>query len=149
MNEFEIVTVIDRPVDEVFAFLADPSKTADWTPGVTEARQTSEGPIGVGTTVLFIGRFLGRGFESPSEVTDFVPNQRFTAKSTSGPFQLEVDYTLQPVDGGTRLATVYRGESRGFFKLAEPVIVRLAKKHFETAAENLKALLEAESPPSA
>jgi len=103
----------------------------------------------VGTTVLFIGRFLGRGFESPSEVTDFVPNQRFTAKSTSGPFQLEVDYTLQPVDGGTRLATVYRGESRGFFKLAEPVIVRLAKKHFETAAENLKALLEAESPPSA
>jgi uncharacterized protein YndB with AHSA1/START domain len=149
MNEFEIVTVIDRPVDEVFAFLVDPSKTADWTPGVTEARQTSEGPIGVGTTVLFIGRFLGRGFESPSEVTDFVPNQRFTAKSTSGPFQLEVDYTLQPVDGGTRLATVYRGESRGFFKLAEPVIVRLAKKHFETAAENLKALLEAESPPSA
>ncbi len=149
MNEFEIVTVIDRPVDEVFAFLVDPSKTADWTPGVTEARQTSEGPIGVGTTVLFIGRFLGRGFESPSEVMDFVPNQRFTAKSTSGPFQLEVDYTLQPVDGGTRLATVYRGESRGFFKLAEPVIVRLAKKHFETAAENLKALLEAESPPSA
>ena len=38
MNEFEIVTVIDRPVDEVFAFLVDPSKTVDWTPGVTEAR---------------------------------------------------------------------------------------------------------------
>jgi uncharacterized protein YndB with AHSA1/START domain len=143
------VTVIERPVDEVFAFLVDPSKTADWTPGVTEARQTSEGPVGVGTTVLFIGRFLGRGFESPSEVTDFVPNERFTSKSTSGPIHLEVDSKLQPVEGGTRLSTVYRGESRGFFKLAEPVIVRLAKKHFETAAENLKALLEAGSPPAA
>jgi uncharacterized protein YndB with AHSA1/START domain len=145
MNEFEIVTVIDRPVDQVFAFLVDPSKTSDWTPGLTEARQTSDGPVGVGTTVLFIGRFLGRGFESLSEVTDYVPNEKFTSKTTSGPIHLEVDSTLQSVDGGTRLATVYRGESRGFFKLAEPVIVRLTKKHFETAAENLKALLEAEA----
>jgi uncharacterized protein YndB with AHSA1/START domain len=149
MNEFEIVTVIERPVDEVFAFLVDPSKSADWTPGLTEARQTSDGPVGVGTTVLFIGKFLGRGFESLSEVTAFVPSERFTSKSTSGPFHLEVDYTLQAVDGGTRLATVYRGESHGFFKLAEPVIVRLAKKHFETAAENLKAMLAAGSPTAA
>ena len=145
MNEFEVVTVIERPVEAVFAFLVDPSKTADWTPGVTEARQTSDGPVGVGTTVLFIGRFLGRGFESLSECTDYVPNQKFTSKSISGPIHLEVDNTLQAVEGGTRLATVYRGESRGFFKLAEPVIVRLTKKHFETAAENLKALLEADA----
>ena len=145
MNEFEVVTVIERPVEAVFAFLVDPSKTADWTPGVTEARQTSDGPVGVGTTVLFIGRFLGRGFESLSECTDYVPNQKFTSKSISGPIHLEVDSTLQAVEGGTRLATVYRGESRGFFKLAEPVIVRLTKKHFETAAENLKALLEADA----
>ena len=145
MNEFEVVTVIERPVEAVFAFLVDPTKTADWTPGVTEARQTSDGPVGVGTTVLFIGRFLGRGFESLSECTDYVPNQKFTSKSISGPIHLEVDSTLQAVEGGTRLATVYRGESRGFFKLAEPVIVRLTKKHFETAAENLKALLEADA----
>jgi len=146
MNEFDVVTVINRPVDQVFAFLVDPGKTSDWTPGLTEARQTSDGPVGVGTTVLFIGKFLGRSFESLSEVTDYVPNEKFSSKTTSGPIHLEVDCTLQPVDGGTRLATVYRGESRGFFKLAEPVIVRLTRKHFETAAENLKALLEAESP---
>jgi len=144
VNEFEVVTVIERPVEAVFAFLVDPSKTADWTPGVTEARQTSDGPVGVGTTVLFIGRFLGRGFESLSECTDYVPNQKFTSKSISGPIHLEVDSTLQAVEGGTSPATVSRGESRGFFKLAEPVIVRLTKKHFETAAENLKALLEAD-----
>jgi hypothetical protein len=34
------------------------------------------------------------------------------------------------------------GESRGFFKMAEPLIVRLTKRQTETAAENLKALLE-------
>jgi hypothetical protein len=35
-----------------------------------------------------------------------------------------------------------QGESRGFFRLAEPLVVRLAKRQFETAGENLKALLE-------
>jgi hypothetical protein len=55
-----------------------------------------------------------------------------------------VETTLEPVDGGTRVTSVYRGESRGYFKLAEPVITRLTRKQFETAAENMKALLEAE-----
>lgn len=31
---------------------------------------------------------------------------------------------------------------RGFFKVAEPILVRLTRKHFETAAENLRTLLE-------
>jgi hypothetical protein len=101
-------------------------------------------PVGVGTTILYTGRFRGRAFESFAECTAYVAGERFTTKTTSGPIHLEVDGTLQPVDGAAKLTTVYRGESRGFFKLAEPVIVRLTKKHFETAAENLKALLEAE-----
>jgi uncharacterized protein YndB with AHSA1/START domain len=144
MNEFDIVTVIDRPVDRVFAFLVDTDKAADWNPQVTEARKTSDGPLGVGTTLLYVGRFLGRRFESVSECTDYVANERFSTKTTSGPFHLEIENTLSSVDGGTRLATIYRGESRGFSKLAEPVIVRLTKKQFETATENLKALVEAD-----
>ncbi len=144
MNEFDIVTVIDRPADQVFAFLVDVDRAADWNPQVTEARKTSDGPLGVGTTLLYVGKFLGRRFESVSECTVYTPNERFSTKTISGPFHLEIENTLSSVDGGTKLATIYRGESRGFFKLAEPVIVRLTKKQFETATENLKALLEAE-----
>ena len=32
--------------------------------------------------------------------------------------------------------------SRGFFKLAEPLVVRLSKKLWEAAAENLRVLME-------
>jgi hypothetical protein len=144
MDEFEIVTVVDRPVDQVFAFLVDFGRAADWNPGLTEARQTNDGPLGVGATILYTGKFLGRAYESLAECTAYVAGEKFTTKTTSGPIHLEVDSTLQPVDDATRLTTVYRGESRGFFKLAEPVIVRLTKKQFETATENFKALLEAE-----
>jgi len=145
MNEFEIVTVINRPVEEVFAALQDLEKAPQWNPGLTEVRQTGDGPLDVGSTMVYVGRFLGRSYESPSECTECLANQRFASRTTSGPFHLEVENTVAAVDGGTRLSSLYRGESRGFFKLAEPVVIRLTRKHFETAAENLKALLEAEA----
>jgi uncharacterized protein YndB with AHSA1/START domain len=145
VNEFEIVTVINRPPEDVFGALQDFEKAPLWNPGVTEVRQTSAGPLGVGATIVYVGRFLGRSYESPSVYAEYVANERFASKTTSGPFHLEVENTLDPVEGGTRLTARYRGESRGFFKLAEPVVVRLTKKHFETASENLKALLEADA----
>jgi uncharacterized protein YndB with AHSA1/START domain len=147
MNEFEIVVVIGRPASDVFAALVDVDRAPDWNPGVTEVRRTSDGPIEVGSTVVYVGKFLGRNFESPSECTDYVAGKTFTSKSASGPFDLEVANSLESVDGGTKLTTVYRGESKRFFRLAEPVVVRLAKKQFETASENLKALLEADALP--
>jgi uncharacterized protein YndB with AHSA1/START domain len=147
MNEFEIVVVIDRPVADVFAALVDVERTPDWNPGVTEVRRSGDGPVEVGSTTVYVGKFLGRNFESPSTCTDYVAGEKFSSKSASGPFDLEVANHLESVDEGTKLTTVYRGESKGFFKLAEPVVVRLAKKQFETATENLKALLEAGALP--
>jgi hypothetical protein len=49
---------------------------------------------------------------------------------------------LEPAGAGTRLTVRCRADSRGFFRLAEPLVIRLAKKQFETGGENLKALLE-------
>ena len=142
MEEFEILVDIDRPAEDVFAALVDFERVPEWNPGVTEAKRTSDGPLEVGSTVVYFGKFLGRSFESPSECTEYVPDKKFSAKSTSGPIHLEIENTLEPVEGGTRMTIIFRGESRGFFKLADPVVVRLAKKHFETSTENFKALLE-------
>ena len=56
MNEFEIVTVINRPVEEVLTALQDLDKAPQWNPGLTEVRQTSNGPLGVGSTMVYVGR---------------------------------------------------------------------------------------------
>ncbi len=145
MNEFETVTHIERPLADVFAILLDFDKMPQWSPGLTGVRVTSDGPLDVGSTMVYIGKFLGRDYESPSECTEYVINKKFTTKTTSGPFHLEIENTLEPVADGTRISAIYRGESRGFYRLAEPVVVRLAKKHFETALENFKALVEADA----
>ena len=142
MNEFTIVTIISRPVDEVWAVIQDVAKTPVWTPGLTEARITSHGPLEPGSTLLYRGAFLGRAYDTPAVCTALTENKQFATKSTSGPIHIEIESTLEPVDSGTRVTSFYRGESRGFFKIAEPIVVRLAKKHFETAAENLRTLME-------
>jgi len=142
MNEFEVVTVIRRPVEEVFAVITDVAKTPIWTPGLSEVRRTSDGPMGVSATMVYTGTFLGRHYESPVMCTGFATNKQLTTVTTAGPFYLEVDQKLEPTDAGTTLTFHCRGDSRGFYKLAEPIVVRLTRRQSETAAENLKTLLE-------
>jgi ribosome-associated toxin RatA of RatAB toxin-antitoxin module len=142
MNEFEVVTVIRRPVEEVFAVIADVAKTPVWTPGLSQVRRTSDGPMGVGATMVYTGTFLGRHYESPVTCTGFAPNKQLATVTTAGPFYLEVDQKLEPSGAGTKLTFHCRGDSRGFFKLAEPLVIRLTKRQSETAGENLKTLLE-------
>ncbi len=43
---------INRPVAEVFAYVSEVSNEPAWHTDVLEARQTSAGPIGIGTTFL-------------------------------------------------------------------------------------------------
>jgi uncharacterized protein YndB with AHSA1/START domain len=145
MNEFQIVRDIKRPTDDVFAALVNFERIPDWNSSVVEVRTKRDEPLAVGSTITYVGKFLGRTFESDSQVTEIVPGARFSSKSVSGPFLLEVDNRLESVDGGTRITSDFRGESRGFFKLAEPVMVRLTKNLFETSTDNLKALLEADA----
>jgi|SRR5215469_16179391 len=142
MNEFTIIAVIGRPVDEVFAVIRDVDRAPLWTPGLSEVRITSDGPLEAGSTLLYRGTFLGRGYEAPVLCTALTDNKQFATRTTGGPFYLETDAMLEPVTEGTQVTVTYRGESRGFFKLAEPLIIRLSKKHWETAAENLRTLME-------
>jgi carbon monoxide dehydrogenase subunit G len=142
MNEFEVVTVIGRPAEEVFAVVQDVTKTPLWNPVVSEVRRTSEGPLGVGATMVYTGSFLGRSYEAPVACTGFAENKQLATATTGGPFHLEVDQTLEPADAGTKLTFHCRADSRGFFRFAEPLVIRLTRKQVETAGENLKALLE-------
>jgi len=142
MNEFQIVREIERPVEDVFSALVNFDRVPDWNSSVLEIRWSKDAPLAVGSTLVYVGKFLGRTFESDAQVTEFTPSTRYSSKSVSGPFYLEVENILESIDGGTRVTSNFRGESRGFFKIAEPVMVRVSKNLFETSTDNLKALLE-------
>jgi len=142
MNEFTIVTIIGRPVEDVFAVIRDVDRAPLWMPGLSEAGITSDGPLEAGSTMVYQGTFLGRRYDMHAECTGLTENKHFATRTTAGPFYLETDAVLEPVAEGTRVTSTFRGESRGFFKLAEPLVVRLSKRHWETAMDNARALLE-------
>ena len=137
--------VINRPVDQVFEFVANIENLPEWAGPVLEAKQTSVGPASVGTTQSQVGKFLGQRLEISLEVTEHEPNKKISAKSTSGPFPIEVHYTFEPVAEGTRMKMGRHVDPRGFFKLAEPIIARMLKRQAETDISNLKDLLEAQA----
>jgi len=143
VNEFKIVANIKRPAQDVFAALVNFDRVRDWNTSVIDVRWDKDRPLDVGSPLVYVGRFLGKNFESAAQITEFVPGKRFSSNSTSGPFYMEVENSLEPHEGGTKLTSIFRGESRGFFKLGEPVLVRLAKKLFQSATDDMKALLEA------
>lgn len=149
MAKMEITVDINRSIDDVFAFVSNAENLPRWRATNLETKKTSEGPLAVGST--FKGRFtfLGRQFDGNLQITAYEPNQLYAVKMSEGPFPLETWYALQPTDTGTRLFFTMEGAPGGFFKLAEPLVVSLAKRTYEADLHNLKEMLEAESVQAA
>ena len=146
MAAIETSILVNRPVEEVFAFAADTEKIALWAGAVTEAKQTSEGPVGVGTTSNRVWQFLGRRLEASHVVTEYQPNSRYSAKGTSGPVPSEEEHlSFEAVEGGTRVTLAVDIEAAGFFKLAAPILTRIISRQVENDVETLKDLLEAKT----
>ncbi len=142
MAQLDIGIVINRPIEEVFAFLSNPENGPKWSSNSGEVTITSGGPLGVGTTYRSARTFLGQRIESETEITEYEPNWKYSTKSISGPFPMESSVTFEPVEGGTRVTGTLVGEPGGFFKLAEPVLVSRIKQQFEADLAKLKDMME-------
>jgi uncharacterized protein YndB with AHSA1/START domain len=133
---------INRPLEEVFAFVSNPENMPRWSSTGSEVKITSAGPIGVGTTYRSVVTILGRRLEAEVEFIEYEPNRSFAQKSKSRPFPVENRVTFERVDGGTQVNFTSVTEPGGFFKLAEPLLVRMVKRQFEADFANLKDLME-------
>jgi uncharacterized membrane protein len=143
----EMVTVkmnviINRSIEEVFSFVSEVDKIPLWAGPVTEAKWTSEGPVGVGSTSTKVQHILGRSMESDYEVTEYEQNKKFSEKTTSGPLDIESRIILAAANGGTNVTVEAQIEAGGFFKIAEPVLAKVVKRQVKTDFENLKDMLE-------
>ena len=143
MARTEVSTTIKRPVEDVFAVVSDPETGPKWSSASLESTKTSAGPLGVGTTVRAVSKLLGRRIQSEMEITEFEPNRRFAMRSTSGPFPIQVTVTFDGGNGNTRVNATIEAEPGGFFKVAEPLIVSIARRQFQSDFDNLKELMEA------
>jgi uncharacterized protein YndB with AHSA1/START domain len=143
MTKIERSIVIDRPAAEVFAFTHDPSKDALWQTTLVESQPLADGPMRVGMKMRETRRFLGTRVEITREITAYEPPRRSTFDTVSGPVPMRGEYTIEPVDGATKLTATGELDAHWFFKLAEPVFARMATRELESSLAQLKDLLEA------
>ena len=136
---------IDRPVEVVSAFAADPSNAPIWYVNIDSVEWVGEPGVAVGSRATFVARFLGRTLRYTYEIVDLVPGERLVMRTSEGPFPMETTYTWSaPTPGSTDMTLRNRGEPSGFGKVAAPMMASAMKRANTKDLRRLKQLLEAE-----
>ncbi len=144
-GRFEGTVVIDRPVDEVFAFLADGENDPKFSPRVLEIRKTTDGPPGVGTVYASTVKDAGMKTKREFKLTEFeAPTRiRWSEQSKNLVTAPEGGYDLAPEGDGTRLTVFNVLEGHGPGKLIAPLALRSARKGADDFARSIKQAVEA------
>ena len=142
MADVEQTITILRPVEDVFAVIANPANDHRWSSAVIEAGITTPGPTGVGTTAHYVSRILGRRLEYDWVITEFELNRRLAARSEGTPFPTRAVMSVEPVSGGTQMTVVYETERRGMLRLLWPLVTRFGNRQWQRALRTLKDLME-------
>ena len=142
--EFKTTVTIRRPVEDVFAFLADFENVPRWNHAIESTTKTSSGPVRVGSTYRQV-RSEPRRSEEGFEVIVYEPARRLAIEGEIGPFHARAEYLLESIEGATRLTNAVELEpASAVSKLLAP----FAGSRIKTAvAENLgvlKQLLESD-----
>ena len=139
---------IDRPVGEVFAFVADARNVLEWLPAAVERRLVTGEPIGVGSRFEATDRLGGRMVAHTQEIITFEPDRRVTSR-ISAPWNGDYEIALESVDGGTLLTVDTTSRPTGMFRVFGFVPVTVMKRQFEQDYAHLKARLEGSVEPVA
>lgn len=133
---------IDRPIEEVFAFVADARNDPRWCPRVSACRQVEGDGPGPGAryearhrpTLLppHVRHIEVLEYDAPRLI-------RWRQSDLGGVF--EIDYHLAPSDGGTRLTQSDEIDWR-VPRVFHPVARRIVRKHIPDQMADLKRLLE-------
>ena len=137
--------IINRPIEEVFAFIKDMNNHTNWQTGVIESHVTSDGSVEVGSTYRYVTQMLGRQIQTEGEVITCDLIKGFLYRSTKAPFQITGGYTFEKMNGGTKVTQQLVADIKGFFRLAQPIVVRTTKRNLENNLHTLKDLLEAQA----
>ena len=144
-GEFRATVVIDRPIEDVFAFLANGENDPKFSPRVLEIAKTTDGPPGVGTIYASTVKDAGMKTKREFKLTEFVPPTRIRWSETSknAVTAPEGGYDLEPDGQGTRLTVFNVLEGHGAGKLIAPLALRSARKGADDFANSIKSAVEA------
>ncbi len=139
----ERTVTIERPIEEVFEYVATPENDPTWIPTSLKHERTSPGPMRVGMTTQEDQEFFGRTSRDTWEVTEYEPPAVIAYRATSGQLPIVIRLRFEPSDGGTRITHAIDMEPRGiFYKALAPMMPWAIQWGLGRVHRTLKDLLE-------
>lgn len=142
MITVEKTVQIDKPVEDVFAYITNIDNVTKWQEGVESIELEGDAST-VGGKYTEVRKFLGREMKTDLEITEFEPNARWSARALSGPVPYTATTIFESVGDGTKVTMHVEGEPSGFFKVAQGAVQKQLDKSVEEDLQRLKKVLEA------
>ena len=146
MKRVEHSVRIPAAPEEVFAYVGELDNLAEWQSGVTTARRTSPGEMGVGATATVSRELMGQSMQAPLTVTEHDPPRRLAVASEVSGVKALATFDLAPVDGARATDLTFAMEIRGSMltSFMEPMIASAAESDIEASLERLRLRFSAE-----
>ena len=141
MPQARYSVVVRRPIEEVFAFVADGEQCPKWRPGVISIERVSGDGAGARYRQRVQGP-MGRAVAADYEVTVFEPNRRLEFQTTTGPARPHGRYDLDSVAGGTQLTFALDAKLGGLSRLLMGSMVQRMMDAEVHNLDNVKRVLE-------
>jgi carbon monoxide dehydrogenase subunit G len=132
---------IRRPVEAVFAFVADGENCPQWRPGVLDIKRISGDGVGARYAQGVKGP-MKRRIAADYEITVFEPNRRIDFQTVTGPARPHGRYDFVAVAGGTLVTFSLDAQLRGLWKLILGGTVQTTMDAEVKNLDNLKRVLE-------
>ena len=144
---------IERPIDDVWAFVTDIGNMPHWVDGVSDAALTpgadpAASRLAVGTPFMSQYTYAGRRHTMEYVVTVLEPPGHYALESTAGPYPVELRLRLATGAGGAvTLEKTTRAGSDGMitsamFLLLGPLLRRMMRKQISKELARCKAACE-------
>jgi len=132
MISFTIPVTIERPIAEVFAYVTDIDRLAEWQPNVISVTNETGGPIAKGTRLREVRRGpMGREVSALVEVSAFEPERRFDLRVLEGPLPIDGAHTFSAEGNSTHIEFTAEGAPSGPLRLLAPLLARVLRRQFE------------------
>lgn len=141
-------TEISRVPDDVFGYVTDPNRLAEWQESVVKA-ESSQTPARIGTRARVTRRLGRRELTQSAEISELTSPTRWEVRGLDGPVRGNVTGRIEPLENGTRsLVTIeLELEGHGIGKVLLPLFVRKkAQAEMPRNMQRLKERLESREP---
>jgi Polyketide cyclase / dehydrase and lipid transport len=142
MTHVEGEIIINRPVEDVFDFVADERNEPLYNREMLRCELISGEPIGVGSRFHAEMSMRGKPLEMTIEFTDFQRPVHLGSSTHLSTMEIEGMLTFERVPDGTRMRWFWDLHPRGVLKFLTPLVTYMGRRQEETIWTGLKRHLE-------